>query len=268
MTVVAALQMTSSHDIDANLATTARLLKHAAEKKAALAVLPENFALMRKEPEDVLKIKETLGQGKIQDFLAEQARKYRMWLVGGTIPITTEDPNKIYATSLVFDDQGNSVAHYDKMHLFDVIIGKEEHHESKLITHGKHPVLVDTPFGKIGLAVCYDIRFPELFRYYFANGAEIFVLPTAFTVPTGQAHWEALTRARAIENFSYLIAACQTGTHTNGRSTYGHSMIIDPWGKILASLPEGEGIITAELDLHYLHEVREKMPVFKHRREL
>jgi deaminated glutathione amidase len=267
MAIAAALQMNSSDIINDNLATAARLLKQAADQNAQLVVLPENFALMRKDREQPLANKEYFGAGKIQDFLKEQADQHKMWIIGGTIPLASEDSDKIYAASLVFNDKGNCVARYDKMHLFDVNLGgNEEYQESYLIEYGKAPMVIDTPIGRVGLAVCYDVRFPELFRHMQKEGAEIFTLPTAFTVPTGIAHWEVLTRSRAIENLCYFIASCQTGTHSNGRATYGHSEIIDPWGRILSTLAESEGVITAEINLKYLYELREKMPVFKHRR--
>lgn len=266
MSIIAAIQMNSNDMIDENLLAAKRLLQIAAKRGARLAVLPENFALMQRDL--YLTNKEPFGHGKIQDFLAEQAQKLKIWLIGGTIPIATNDPNKVYAASLIYTDQGQCLAHYDKIHLFDVVIGQESYQESELIQAGSHPILIESPFGKIGMAVCYDLRFPNLFRYYFDRGAEIFVLPTAFTVPTGQAHWEVLTRARAIENFCYFIAACQTGSHPNGRETYGHSLIIDPWGKILVELAEGEGVITADIDLNYLRAMREKIPIQRHSRRI
>lgn len=267
MTIAAAIQMTSSYDVKQNLQTAARLIEQAVKKNAKLIVLPENFALMGLHEQDKLAVKENFGAGVIQNFLAEQAKLHRIFLVGGTIPIARDNPAKVRAACLVFDDTGKCIARYDKIHLFDVIVGnQEQYQESNSIEPGQQITLLNSPAGKLGVAVCYDIRFPELFRQLFAKGAEIFVLPAAFTVPTGQAHWEILSRSRAIENFCYFIGACQSGTHANGRKTYGHSLIVDPWGKILASLPEGEGIITTEIDLNYLHELRKKMPIDKHRK--
>lgn len=259
--------MISLPEVEINLNKAENFIAQAAASGAKLAVLPENFAVMG-TPENVLQASESSGKGVIQNFLAQQAKQHRLWIVGGTIPLRSKTKNKVTASCLVFNDQGKRVAQYDKIHLFDASItkGVEEHKESKTIAAGKNITLVKTALGKLGLAICYDIRFPELFRRLFNKGAEIFALPAAFTVPTGEAHWESLTRARAIENQSYFIAACQTGTHVNNRKTYGHSVIIDPWGKILVSLPSGEGIISANIDLNYLKEIRKKMPIAKHQR--
>lgn len=269
MNKVAAIQMCSSHVIDENLLTAQQLIEEAAKKGAKLIVLPENFAIMALKPTDVLTVKESLGhQGKIQSFLAEQAQKNKIWLVGGTMPIASAHPDKVRAASLVFNDQGELVERYDKIHLFDVTISDtEKYQESAVIEPGNRLVLVDTPLGKMGMGVCYDIRFPELFRCLFNLGAEIFVLPTAFTVKTGQAHFEILTRSRAIENFSYMIAACQGGSHTNDRKTYGDSLIIGPWGNILSQrVDPTPGIIYADIDLNKLYEIRKNLPVEKHQK--
>jgi nitrilase len=229
-------------------------------------VLPENFAFMGKNELDKLQIQEKFGHGLIQDFLAQQAKQLGIWIIGGTIPIASQDPNKVYAACLVYNDQGQCVARYDKIHLFDVTVtpNTEIYRESNAITPGEKIVVVDTPVGRVGLAVCYDIRFPELFREMLKQDVEIIALPTAFTLKTGQAHWEVLTRARAIENQCYLIAACQTGTHENGRQTYGHSLIIDPWGKILNCLPDTIGTVTADINLLKLQEIRQTFPTIKH----
>ena len=263
--IVAAIQMCSSDDVDDNLKMAALLIEKASEQGARLIVLPEMFALMSSEPTAKIAIKESLGQGKIQNFLSEQARKKGIYLVGGTILIAANE-EKMNAACLVYNDQGICIAHYNKIHLFDVTLpNNETHHESEHIQAGNELIIVDTPFGKIGLAVCYDVRFPELFRSLFHRGAEMIVLPSAFTMTTGKAHWEVLTRARAIENFCYLIGACQGGDHVNGRKTYGHSLIIEPWGNIVSQLANQEpGIICAELDLNKIREARSAIPVKEH----
>lgn len=264
---VAAIQMTSSGEVQKNLEEAQRLIQQAVDEKAKLIVLPENFALMGKTESDKLTASEALGNGRIQDFLSTQAKQHRIWIVGGTIPIKSSH-QKVYNTCLVYNDQGQQVACYHKIHLFDAQVkpGIEVYEESKTIEAGKEIVVLDTPIGRLGLAVCYDIRFPELFRLLAKQGAEIIAIPTAFTAKTGIAHWEVLTRARAIENFCYVIGSCQTGKHENGRETFGHSLIIDPWGTVLSCLPEKPGAITAEISLDRLREIRDNFPVHQHRR--
>ncbi len=268
MSKVAAIQMCSSYDIDENLKTAAHWIDEAAQQGAKLIVLPENFAIMGKNELDKLAMKEPFGHGKIQSFLSEQAKKQGVWLVGGTIPMACEEENRVKAASLLFDDTGRCVARYDKMHLFDVTISDHESYkESATISPGNQMVVVDTPMGKLGLVVCYDIRFPELFRCLFNQGAEIFAIPAAFTVKTGAAHWEVLARSRAIENFCYVIGAGQGGVHANGRKTYGHSLIVEPWGKVVAEKPGTDsGVIYAAVDLEHLREVRNSIPVAQHQR--
>lgn len=268
MDKIAAIQMCSSESIDDNLDTAGLFIKQAAEKGAKLIVLPEMFALISKNNELTNAAKEQFGAGKIQDFLAAQAKQHSVWLVGGTILIAAEHSHKARAASLVFNDQGHLVARYDKMHLFDVsVTDAEVYKESDSIEPGKEVVVVDTPMGKLGLGVCYDVRFPELFRILFNQGAEIIILPSAFTVKTGQAHWQLLTRSRAVENFCYLIGACQGGTHASGRKTYGHSLIVSPWGDLLAQLPNTQpGIIYATLDLPTLHQLRQAIPIAQHQK--
>lgn len=266
MAKIAAIQMTSQKDVEKNLAKVEQLLKQAASEGATLAVLPEMFPLQSPEALAKLTIAEPLKQGNIHAFLSKQAEKNRLWIVGGTIPVKAKN-NKVYATSLVFNAQGQYIAHYNKIHLFDVKITEQEKYcESATTEAGNNLCLVDTPLGKLGLAVCYDIRFPEMFRCLFNQGAEIFAVPCAFTPRTGKAHFEVLMRARAIENFSYVIAACQTGEHNNGRQTYGHSLIISPWGEILAELPEEEGIIVADIDLYLLKKIRVNIPIKEHQK--
>jgi len=234
---VAAVQMASGPNVKANLAEAEKLIKIAVQQRAEMVVLPENFAIMGTSETDKVKIAETYGEGLLQDFLSEQARKLGIWLVGGTIPLHSRDPSKISAACMLYNDQGECVARYDKIHLFDVTIeaSNESYTESETISAGSKTVVVDTPFGKLGLAVCYDLRFPEMFRALVDQGMEVCAMPSAFTSITGKAHWESLLRARAIENLSYFIAADQGGYHVGGRETHGDSMIIDPWGLILKS---------------------------------
>lgn len=265
--IVAAVQMNSSPIVADNLLCAAQLIAQAAAKKAMLIVLPEMFASMTSNTTVKCPAGEEFGYGPIQDFLALQARRHQLWLVAGTIPIRDKLTHKLRAACLVFNAQGEVVARYDKMHLFDVLVEDERYQESATWDAGDQVVVVDTPVGKLGLAVCYDIRFPELFRVMFNRGAEIFAAPTAFTVPTGKAHWEILTRSRAIENFSYFIGACQVGEHEGKRQTYGHSLIIDPWGEVLNILADKEvGVVTAEVNLQHLHEIRQRLPVAQHQK--
>lgn len=264
----AVVQMNSSNDVDFNLAQAENFIADAAEKNAKLIVLPENFAFIGKTDTDKLTIAEDFGQGKIQTFLAAQAKKHKIYLVGGSIALRAENDKKVYNASLIFNDHGDCIARYNKIHLFDVTVSsiKETYQESSTIAPGKDFIVFDSPFGKIGLAICYDIRFPELFRALSLHGAEIIAIPTAFTQKTGEAHWEVLTRARAIENFCYVLGSCQTGIHGNNRKTFGHSLIIGPWGEILAILPEKNGAIVSEIDLELLHQIRKDFPVHQHRK--
>jgi len=280
---VAAIQMNSTDSVDENLRTLEKLIPEAASRGAELVVLPENVAFMG-VPEDgkILMIVEAPGQGPIQKFLSKLAKQLDIWIIGGTLPISagvvadvgagvrvgTRDSKLVYAACFVWNNLGENVARYDKIHLFDVKVQpkQEEYFESKTICPGKDITCINSPLGKLGLSVCYDLRFPELYRKLFNMGAEILTVPSAFTAVTGKAHWEILLRARAIENFSYVIAANQQGLHRNKRSTWGHTMIIDPWGTILDVLPEGEGVVVADIDLDYLHDLRSRFPVAEHRR--
>ncbi|PIE82984.1 MAG: acyltransferase [Candidatus Contendobacter odensis] len=267
MLIMAAIQMVSGADVTENLASAAGLLAQAADRGVQLAVLPENFALMGRSERDKLALQEAEGQGQLQDFLAEQAARHRLWLIGGTIPLrTAHDKHRIRASCLVFNDQGQRVARYDKVHLFDVqmINSKECYAESATIEAGRHYVVTDTPWGRLGLAVCYDLRFPEQFRAMVHQGMEIVALPAAFTAATGAAHWEPLLRARAIENQCYVIAAAQGGRHVNGRETFGNSLLVDPWGLILDRWTWGQGIALAKLDRAFLEGTRQQFPVLKH----
>jgi len=268
MSVVACLQMASSPNVGANLLEAERLIAEAVSQNARLVVLPENFALMGTTEQDKVAIREHEGAGPIQGFLAEQSARHGIWLVGGTVPLVAENGNKVRAACLVFNDQGKQVARYDKMHLFDVdlVDSGEQYTESDTIEPGDEIVVVNTPFGCLGLGVCYDLRFPELFRQQLDAGMEIIVLPSAFTAITGRAHWEVLVRARAIENLCYVVAPDQGGYHLNSRETYGHSMIVDPWGTILNSLARGPGVVCADIDLKRLQSARRNFPSIEHRR--
>lgn len=264
----AAIQMASGPNVQANLLEAGRLIGAAVEAKARMVVLPENFAIMGMTEQDKIAVRETDGQGPIQDFLAQQAARHQIWIVGGTIPLVSKTDNKVRAACLLFDDHGRRVARYDKIHLFDVRIEEsgEKYTESETIEPGDQPVVVDTPFGRLGLAVCYDLRFPELFRALVDQGMEILAMPAAFTAITGRAHWEVLVRARAIENLCYVIAAAQGGYHVNGRETHGDSMIVDPWGVVLDRLPHGSGVVLAEFGKRRLTNFRRNLPCLYHRR--
>ena len=267
MTRVAAVQMTSGPTVPANLDEAGRRIHAAAAAGARLIVLPENFALMPRADADRLAAAEPDGRGPIQDFLAAQARTHRVWLVGGTVPLAARAPDKLRAACLVYNDRGERVARYDKIHLFDVRLDNgEEYRESRHFEPGEQSVVVETPAGKLGLTVCYDLRFPELFRQLLDRGAELFAVPSAFTAHTGAAHWEVLLRARAIENLAYVVAAAQDGRHANGRQTYGDSMIVSPWGEVMARLAHGAGHVVADCDPARLQGVRASLPSIRHRR--
>jgi len=264
---VAAIQMASGSNVNANLNEAARLISEATHMGAQLIILPENFALMAMHPMDVVKIREESGVGPIQDFLSQQAARHSIWLVGGTLPIVAANPHKFYGASILFDPTGRSVARYNKMHLFDVTVAPDEHYcESETTEPGTQIVVHDTPFGRLGLAVCYDLRFPELFRGMLDSEVELISLPSAFTAVTGRAHWEVLVRARAIENLCYLIAANQGGYHVNGRETHGDSMIIDPWGVVLTRLNRGAGVICADINREKQTILRRNFPTHRHRK--
>jgi predicted amidohydrolase len=267
MTLTAAIQMTSGAQVDANLDAASRLIGAAAGAGARLVVLPENFAIMASSDTERLAAAESDGSGPIQEFLSSTARRHGVWLVGGTIPLRADDAKRVRAACLLYDARGERVARYDKMHLFDVQLGNgERYYESNGIEAGAAPVIVDTPAGRLGLSVCYDLRFPEFFRRLLDAGAEIFSVPSAFTAYTGRAHWEPLLRARAIENLVYVIAAAQTGRHPNGRETYGDSMIVNPWGEILARRAQEPGVVVAPCDLQKLKSLRAQLPSIEHRR--
>lgn len=264
-TLMGAIQMASGPSVAANLIEAERLLEVSAGHGVKLAVLPENFALMGLAETDKLEVSEDDGQGPIQDFLAGVAKRHKMWVVGGTIPIRSHK-GKVMASCLVHDDKGNRVGRYDKIHLFDVNVpGTEESYkESATIDAGQEVVVLDTPFGRLGLAVCYDLRFPELFRSMAASGMEILAVPSAFTAKTGAAHWELLVRTRSVENQCYTIAANQGGFHMNGRETYGRSMVVDPWGTVLSTSIQGSAVVTAEYSPTLIKKVRSAFPVLEH----
>jgi predicted amidohydrolase len=273
---VAALQMVSSDRVDDNLAQAAELVEQATLQGAELVVLPEYFCLMGLQDSAKLAIREPFGQGPLQQFLSAAAKTHGLWIVGGTLPLAApaEVPDadaRVFNSSLVFDPQGQCVARYDKMHLFRFDNGSERYDESRVLEPGSAPVTFDLPSRdghrwRIGLSVCYDLRFAELYRAYAQTGADLLLVPSAFTHTTGQAHWEVLLRARAIENLAYVAAAAQGGVHTNGRQTWGQSMAIDPWGQVLAQQAQGAGVVLADLDYAKLQALRLQLPALQHRR--
>jgi nitrilase len=267
MPLVAAIQMTSGPDVPANLQEARALLEEAARRGARVAALPENFSFIGLSDGDKRGIAEEDGHGPVQDFLAERARQLGIWIVGGTVPLRGAADGRVAAASLVYDSAGERRARYDKIHLFDIQIPErtESYRESANVAPGSTAVVVDTPVGRLGLSVCYDVRFPELFRKLSAAGAELLAVPSAFTEPTGRAHWETLLRARAIENLCWVVAPAQSGFHPSGRETYGDSMIVDHWGRVLDRLPRGRGCITVEIDLERQRRDRGSFPSLTHR---
>ena len=264
---VAAIQMTSSHVVAENLASAEAFLREAKDAGALIACLPENFSFIGLKDADKLQVAEPDGNGPVQAFLSETAAKLKLWILGGTIVIRTNDSSRVANSSLLIDADGKRVARYDKIHLFDVTIPgrNEQYRESSHVLPGRDPVIADTPVGKLGLSVCYDMRFPELYRELVLQGAEWLAMPAAFTVPTGRAHWETLLRARAIENLCYVVAPAQSGLHTSGRETYGDSLIVDYWGQVLSRLAKGTGVITADIDLASQAESRARFPALDNR---
>ncbi|MDO9151895.1 MAG: carbon-nitrogen hydrolase family protein [Methylotenera sp.] len=260
---MAGIQMASGPYVSANLSEAERLIEIAANQGARLIVLPEYFAIMGLKESDKVAAREEDGKGPIQDFLSKTAKKHKIWLIGGSVPLVSNFPNKVRNSCLVFDDKGKQVARYDKIHLFGLKLGNEHYTEEKTIEAGDTIKVIDSPFGKIGLSICYDLRFPELYR---AMGeVNIIVVPSAFTDTTGKAHWESLIRARAIENLSYVIAPAQGGYHISGRETHGNSMIVDPWGVVLDRLPRGSGVVMATMNPKYQESLRKSLPALKHR---
>jgi predicted amidohydrolase len=261
---IAAIQMVSAPDLVTNLTTAAKLMDQAAADGAQLVSLPEYFVQIGWHETDKFQIAEEFGHGSIQEMLATKARQLNLWVAGGSIPIKTQDPAKVTNTALLFNPQGEVVVRYDKMHLFSYQDGTRHLDEGRTMVAGTSVVAADTPFGRIGMSICYDLRFPELYR---AMGeVDLILVPSAFTVPTGSAHWRVLLRARAIENQCYVLAAAQGGTHASGRQTYGHSILIDPWGEVVSVLPEGEGVVMGKMDPARLKSVRQNLQALRHRR--
>ena len=268
MSKFATIQMVSTDNLDANLAQAAGLVKEAARQGAGFALLPEYFPIMSDDETAKVRIGEAPGAGPVQEFLADQAGSNRIWLMAGTFSLQSDEADRVYNTCLLYNPDGIRTHRYDKMHLFDVQVGDEEkevYNESKTIVPGRNTVVADTPLGRIGMTVCYDLRFPELYRELSGRQAEIITVPAAFTYATGKRHWELFLRARAVENLCYVIASNQGGRNTETRRTWGHSMIIGPWGDILCSLEEGPGVACADIDLAGVHELRQSFPALEHR---
>ena len=265
---IAAIQMNSSHRVEENLTVAGGLLRAAKDAGAELACLPENFSFLGLQNADKLEVAEADGAGRVQSFLGATARDLGLWILAGTVNLRVDSTDRVANASLLFDAQGRRVARYDKIHLFDVAIpGRDEQYrESRHVMPGDRIVVVDTPVGRAGLSVCYDVRFPELYRALVAQGADWLAVPSAFTVPTGHAHWEVLLRARAIENLCYVVAPAQAGTHSSGRETYGDTLIVDYWGQVLARRVRDAGIVVADLDLDQLAQTRARFPVLQNRR--
>lgn len=261
---VAAIQMVSTPMVEENFAAVRRMVADAVQQGAQLILLPEYWPLMGMQESDKIAHAEQIDVGPIQRFMSAIAREHRIWLIGGTLPMVAPDAAKVLNTMMVYNPEGEHVIRYDKIHLFSFSNGNESYDEARTIVHGTKVATFDAPFGRVGLSVCYDLRFPELYRAM--GDCALIVMPAAFTYTTGRAHWEILLRARAIENQCYVLAAAQGGVHPNGRRTWGHSMLIDPWGEVKAVLPEGEGVISGDIVLHHLQGVRTSLPALKHRK--
>lgn len=265
----AAIQMVSTPEVERNLAEAATLIGQAAAAGAGFALLPENFSIMGREETDKLRYQEPLGDGPQQSFLAGQAKQHGIWLMGGTIPLASGDKNHVLSGCLLFNPDGERVAAYNKIHLFDVSVDDrtgESYKESNTIAPGNDIVVAETPFGNIGMSVCYDLRFPELYRRMLDKNISIITVPSAFTETTGRRHWEVLLRSRAVENLCYVIASNQGGQNTETRATWGHSMIIDPWGDILGQMDKGPGVVYADIDPGRVRELRRQFPAIEHRK--
>ena len=260
---VAAVQMASGPNVEGNLKEAARLIEIAVGEGARLVALPEYFAIMGLHEQDKVKVRETPGRGPIQDFLAETAKRHGVWIVGGSIPLVASVPDKVRNSCLIFDERGERVARYDKIHLFGFEMGKESYSEPRTIEPGKDVVVIDSPVGRLGLSICYDLRFPELYRAM--KEVDLILVPSAFTETTGKAHWETLIRARAIENLAYVLAPAQGGYHVNGRETHGDSMLVDPWGVVLDRLPRGSGVVAGNINPEHLRRLRQSLPSLTHR---
>jgi len=259
----AAIQMVSEPSVEANVAAASALVAEAAGAGAKLVVLPENWSFMGRGERDKLAVREADGSGPAQAFLAAAAKRHGVWIVGGSIPMACADADKVANVCLVYDEAGRRVARYDKIHLFGFQRGEERYDEAASVAPGSEPVAVDAPLGRIGLSICYDLRFPELYRSFGA--VDLITVPSAFTYTTGSAHWEPLLRARAIENLAWVLAPAQGGTHASGRRTWGHTMIVDPWGAVRAELAEGPGVIVADIDPAFQADARSSLPALRHR---
>ncbi len=267
MSRVAAIQTSSSDDIDQNLLNARAHITLAKQQGAELVVLPECFGFMQTSKEQLHQCAEIDGQGKIQEFLSATAKSLDTWIIGGSVPLVSPVPGKVTNTLLAYDNYGNRVARYDKIFLFDVSLRNGERYcESDYTAPGSAANVMDSPVGRVGLSICYDLRFPEMYRKLTGMGAQLFVIPSAFSHATGRSHWLPLLQARAIENACFVAAPAQTGTHTSGRKTWGHTVIIDPWGKVLGEMRSGCGVVTANIDLDLLHSIRAQLPALKHRR--
>lgn len=260
---IAAIQMASGPNVEGNLHEAGRLVATAAEQGAKLVALPEYFAIMGMRDRDKVAVREAEGKGPIQQFLSDTAKKHKIWLVGGSVPLVASVPGKVRNSCLLYDDKGELAARYDKIHLFGLDLGNEHFHEETTIEPGGEVVVANSPFGRLGLSVCYDLRFPELYRAM--KEVDIILVPSAFTETTGKAHWETLIRARAIENIAYVLAPAQGGYHVSGRETHGNSMIVDPWGVILDRLPRGSGVVIAGVNPLYQASLRKSLPALTHR---
>lgn len=260
---IAAIQMASGPNVEGNLNEAARLIAIAADQGAKLVALPENFAIMGITDEDKLAVREKPGCGPIQEFLSATARRHAIWLAGGSIPLESSVPHKVRNSCMVYDDRGTLAARYDKIHLFGFEMGAENYREERTIEPGRDVVTAESPVGRLGLSICYDLRFPEIYRAM--KEVDIILVPSAFTETTGKAHWEPLIRARAIENLAYVLAPAQGGYHVSGRETHGDSMIVDPWGVVLDRLPRGSGVVVAGVNLLHLKRLRQSLPALAHR---
>lgn len=260
---VAAIQMASGPNVTANLQEAQRLIELAAATGARIIALPEYFGIMGMKDTDKVALREHDGTGPIQDFLSAQSKKHKCWIVGGSIPLESDQPEKVRNTCLVYNQAGERVARYDKIHLFGFEMGEEHYSEERTIEPGKAVCVVDSPYGRLGISICYDLRFPELYRAM--GDVDLIFVPSAFTETTGKAHWETLIRARAIENLAYVIAPAQGGYHVNGRETHGHTMIVDPWGVVLDRLPRGSGVVVAGVNPTYQAKMRRSLPALTHK---
>ena len=263
---IAAVQMVASPDVERNLQAAARLVAQAAAQGASMVLLPEYFCLMGRRDDDKLRVAEASGSGPIQQCLADLAHEHKLWLVGGTLPLRTAHADRVRNACCVFGPDGAALARYDKIHLFAYDNGAERYDEGRVLEAGSEPLAVQLGALRVGLSICYDLRFPEHYRALMRPPCDVLCVPSAFTYTTGRAHWELLLRARAVENQCYVLAAAQGGVHENGRRTWGHSMVVGPWGEVLAVLPEGEGVVLAEVDAARLNTVRTQLPALAHRR--